>query len=398
VATEVTNPSTNESEAIHCALAGRCGGCPWIQIPVSEQRQKKISEVSLLEPQKPVQVVSVGEQRLRDRVDLTLIKNPGEPSQIGLWSLQTSGPNAPSGPRELVDLKECPMMSEELETWFKEFREDLPPVAMGSVRLRISPTGERGVWLDLSHQDVKTLMDEKEYFTRLLQKAHVEIGQRKKPLRLKDGELKLEKKMDFKPWFWSWDENEKVYPLLGPIGGFTQSGRKANKALVGEVLKSCRQSGDLLKLDHWVEAFCGSGNFTYPLSQSVERVLAFENDRQSLEALEEGLEKNQISNVKLMAVDAKSKRQMEEFHQELQKWSDYGLLADPPRSGLMKLLDEIKEQRIRPKALVYVSCSAPSLLKDGEQLKKLGYKLQTLALVDQFVHSPHVEWVSLWTL
>ena len=67
-------------------------------------------------------------------------------------------------------------------------------------------------------------------------------------------------------------------------------------------------------------------------------------------------------------------------------------LVDPPRSGLKNLLETIAESR--PRVLVYVSCWSESFLSDAEKLKELGYQLTELSAVDQFVHSPHVEWVA----
>jgi len=392
------NQSHSENSSIHCQLAGVCGGCPWIEIPVQKQRDEKLKSLHGLLPKTPIEVLSVGEKRFRDRVDFTIKFGEDGQMKAGLWALKSSGVDMSLSQRELVDIHECPMMSPELEAWFQEFRKDLPPIKMGSVRLRVSPEGERGVWLDFSNEDIKTLFDEKSYLKRLSEKAHVEVGQRKKPLHFENDQPKLSKTLDFKPWFKTWDASNKSYPVHSPVGGFSQSGLKANKVLVGEAMRAFKKAKELTGVGFWVEAFCGSGNFTYPLSRGAEKVLAFENDRLSLSSLEEGLKQAQINNVELMAIDAKSVKQIEGLVSKLPLDGNYALLADPPRSGLMRLLDFLKDGVLKPKALVYISCFSDSLTKDAEVLKSLGYELQILNLVDQFVHSPHVEWVSLWTL
>jgi 23S rRNA (uracil1939-C5)-methyltransferase len=71
-----------------------------------------------------------------------------------------------------------------------------------------------------------------------------------------------------------------------------------------------------------------------------------------------------------------------------------GVLADPPRSGLLRfpeILDGIAE---RPRHFVYVSCYPESFATDAARLAALGYRLRTLEIVDQFPQTPHAELVS----
>jgi len=382
---------------ISCRYAGVCGGCPWILKDLESQREEKLKGLHGFFPQDQIEILSAGSQRLRDRVDMTLKRLPDGSMALGLWSLGTSGKGPSLGERELVDMQACPMMSEELETWFLEFRTRLPVVSLGSVRLRVGPGGLRGVWLDFSNEDVKGLFEEKEYLRWLSAKAVVEIGQKKKPLYFdENGEPHLKKELNLKPWFQTWDLQGRAYPVPSAIGGFSQSGLKANRLLTEAVLRQCVtpvENSPAL----WVEAFCGSGNFTYPLARTVEKLIAFDNDAVALKALEEGLQELGLEGVELSRVDLKSPRQTEALAQRLAGEASYGMLADPPRSGLMKLLDFMEEGLLKPSRLVYVSCFTESLLKDGERLKALGYGLESLSLVDQFPHSPHVEWISLWT-
>lgn len=387
---------SNLHEEISCRYGGLCGGCPWIERSIEEQRKEKLKGVEGLFPLDQIRVLSPGVRALRDRVDLTVKRTPQGSMALGLWSQRSSGPDLRLNERELVDLEECAMMTPALEAWFKEFRTRLPEVELGSVRLRVSPSGERGAWLDFSNEDVKRLFEEKEYLQWLSSKATVEIGQKKKPLYFDDSEgesrPRLKKEVELKPWFQTWDLSGKAYPVYGAIGGFSQSGLIANRLLVSEVLKACQQAASF-----WLEAFCGSGNFTYPLAAEADQVLAFENDPVAIQSLEKGLKDLRVRNVTLKRVDLKSRRQLDDLFQDLPKDKAYGLLADPPRSGLMKLMDLMEEGAMAPKVLVYVSCFTESLKQDAHRLQRLGYRLQSLSLVDQFPHSPHVEWVSLWS-
>ncbi len=70
------------------------------------------------------------------------------------------------------------------------------------------------------------------------------------------------------------------------------------------------------------------------------------------------------------------------------------IVVDPPRKGCDSvLLDTI--HAMSPKRLVYVSCDPATLARDVKILVEKGFKLEKVAVVDQFGHSSHVETVCL---
>ncbi|WP_374288955.1 class I SAM-dependent RNA methyltransferase [Desulfovibrio desulfuricans] len=69
-------------------------------------------------------------------------------------------------------------------------------------------------------------------------------------------------------------------------------------------------------------------------------------------------------------------------------------LVDPPRAGLSpRALDALL--RIAPKRILYISCNPSTLARDAAQLR-CRYRLERLAVVDLFPHTPHLETLSLW--
>ena len=69
-------------------------------------------------------------------------------------------------------------------------------------------------------------------------------------------------------------------------------------------------------------------------------------------------------------------------------------LVDPPRAGLSPhALDALL--RIAPECILYISCNPATMARDAAQISK-HYRLQELAAVDLFPHTPHIECVSLW--
>ncbi len=68
------------------------------------------------------------------------------------------------------------------------------------------------------------------------------------------------------------------------------------------------------------------------------------------------------------------------------------VIVDPPRSGLdLKVFSFIS--RVSPKAIIYVSCYLPTLLRDLSILKEKGYTLKTAVMLDFYPHTPHLECV-----
>ena len=72
-----------------------------------------------------------------------------------------------------------------------------------------------------------------------------------------------------------------------------------------------------------------------------------------------------------------------------------GLCLDPPRAGAEQQCAAIAKSAIR--AVAYVSCNPASLARDAKLLIDGGYSLETVTPIDQFVYSPHVEVVALFS-
>lgn len=359
---------------LKCEYVGRCGGCSWGHQQPILQIEQKIAQVRGVFPQ--ARFAFTPTERVRDKVDLVW-----EEGRLGLYELPKENERA-----RILDLAHCAMMSVGLEAFFKEFRKLKPPIRKGSVRLRVSPQGERGAWLDFANQDVKTLFEEKNYLRALSEIAFVEIGQRRKHLIWKDGAPKLADPL-LKPWFETYDAQGKAIPLFGPVGGFSQAGFQANHALVEAVIRAVKRAG----ISRWLELFSGNGNFSLALAASGLDVEAIEMDELALRGLEKSLSSlDRRLTIKFGRADVYLKSK------NLPAIEGRGLLVDPPRAGLREL-SQVLERGEKPHALVYVSCFVDVFLKDLEKLKSLGYEISSLEGVDQFPNSAHAEWIALLT-
>ena len=70
------------------------------------------------------------------------------------------------------------------------------------------------------------------------------------------------------------------------------------------------------------------------------------------------------------------------------------VLLDPPRDGAQAQIKEIVKSHIDH--VVYVSCNPISFAKDARHLCTGGFRLKRLTPIDQFVHTYHVEMVSIF--
>ncbi|MCC6276969.1 MAG: hypothetical protein IT289_03520 [Oligoflexia bacterium] len=366
-----------------CEIAQICSGCPKSATPLETQHKEKSDHLAhLLKSREvsfedPIDIKPTVSWRSRDRADLTVEIQSGAKT-IGLFK---------TGTFEVADMINCAQMSAELEEWLIEFRKFLPPVQKGSVRLRVAPDKTRGLWLDFSNNDVKMLFDDSSWLRTIPQDVIIEVGQRRKRLNLTGNRPKLEDPQFF-PWFETYRARDLApLAIFSQIASFSQPGRATNKVLIQEFynLLSLTQSTS------WLEIFCGFGNFTLALASYGYPVCALELDSLAIEGVKKSSQAAQLEHL----IDIRKENALKLDPSRFQR--DMGLLVDPPRSGLGKLLDTLSQ--VNPKKLpqdfIYVSCFADSLSADLARLESFGYKIQKVLGVDQFPQSAHCEWLCL---
>lgn len=368
-----------------CQIAGLCSGCPWITLPLQEQQEKKIQEFHALwketglglERLPSIQFYPIGAFHLRERIDLTLVTQGSLGPTLGLFERER---------KSILDLPACPQMSKELEDWYLQFKKDLPKIKRGSIRLRVSPDGTKGVWFDLANIDIKNLLDERTYLSALAKTAIIEMGQRRKRVVEKESRLGLGEETLF-PWSETYYEG-KAYPLFCSIGSFTQVGREANRALAKVVTSWTKNE----QVGTWLELGAGAGTLTLPVLAQGNHVTAVEIDRSHTQGLVLSAEKAGVLS-QLEVLEETFDFPSENLKSKLTAAA--GMIVDPPRSGLGKFISHLEtyEQSALPKQVIYVSCFKESLIPDLKRLLALGFEVKEITAVDQFSHSPHCEFL-----
>ncbi|QDK37842.1 class I SAM-dependent RNA methyltransferase [Bdellovibrio sp. NC01] len=369
------------NQLLECPYQQTCSGCQYLHMPYGEQLNQKQGELAQIFARKdlqhpPIEILSAGAGHLRDRLDFSL-----QGGRLGLYG---------KGTHDIVDLETCAQLSPALQEWLTEFRRFEWPVEKGSIRLRVGPDGQKGVWLDFANVDIKKILDEQTILRGLLEVAFVEIGQRRKVPVWTGSEFKL-KDPELNVWFETW-MGETPVDLYCHVASFTQPSLEANKIIASQITKWISQ----FTQSRVIEFGSGIGNLTLPALASASSVLACEIDALSLEGLEKTLErlpaslKDQVGKLQIHRGDFQKKI--------LNDFTEFdGILANPPRSGLMGFLDPLEKLNLqdRPKFFIYMSCFPESMAADLVKLKNFGYEMKECVIVDQFPQSTHFEVLSL---
>jgi 23S rRNA (uracil1939-C5)-methyltransferase len=132
-----------------------------------------------------------------------------------------------------------------------------------------------------------------------------------------------------------------------------------------------------------VELYCGSGTLTLPLLGGRE-IVAVDSAGPSLALLRRSADEAGLA-VKLVAGDAAA---------VVRSMTDPvdAVLLDPPRTGAADAVRALAAWR--PRRVVYVSCDAPTLARDGKLLAQSGYRLTRAVPLDLFPQTAHFEVVA----
>jgi len=183
-----------------------------------------------------------------------------------------------------------------------------------------------------------------------------------------------------------------------PAGGFLQASAAAEAEmalLAANALKKCKNIADL---------FAGCGSFTFRLAEQAN-IHAVEWDKAALASLERAAAQaagagqsaaaagDKAKNLKKISWERRDLFQRPLIGRELAAYD--GLIFDPPRAGAEAQAREIAKSAI--KAVAAVSCNPATLARDAAILLAGGYYLETITPIDQFLWSPHIEAVAIFS-
>ena len=173
--------------------------------------------------------------------------------------------------------------------------------------------------------------------------------------------------------------------------GFTQPNPAVNVKMIEWAIRQAKKVGR----GDFLEAYCGLGNFTLPLSYYFDNVLATEISKRSIHAALENCTLNTIGNITFARLASEEMTEAlngtREFTRlkgiDLENYDFSTVLVDPPRAGLdegtIGLISNIDH-------IIYISCNPETLARDLETLTQT-HEVKEAAIYDQFPHTSHVE-------
>ena len=149
--------------------------------------------------------------------------------------------------------------------------------------------------------------------------------------------------------------------------------------------------GDLLEL------YCGHGNFTIPLSENFNKILATEISKTSIKSASYNCQLNNVKNVFFVRLSSEEMasvmnkerefRRLKEKNINLEDFDFRSVFVDPPRAGL----DEKTRTFIKKfDNIIYISCNPQTLKRDLQDLCK-DFQIEKFAFFDQFPYTKHLE-------
>jgi tRNA (uracil-5-)-methyltransferase len=171
---------------------------------------------------------------------------------------------------------------------------------------------------------------------------------------------------------------------------FLQPNTKVNEKMIAWVKEnSSGFGGDFLEL------YCGHGNFTLPLSENFDKVLATEVSKASIRAALENVSINDIKNITFVRLSSEELSCALNGEREFRRLKDINIkkynfktvFVDPPRAGVDKKTLELLQ---RFDNIIYISCNPLTLKRDLEILTKT-HKVEKFSIFDQFAYTNHME-------
>ena len=175
--------------------------------------------------------------------------------------------------------------------------------------------------------------------------------------------------------------NEKAtFFLRVPAGHFSQVNWQINLGLIEHAVAAAK----LKYNDKVLDLFAGAGNFSLPLARAGASVTAVEVNPRLVSFGRENAKRHNLAKKICFYEQSVEKflAQQSKVYLEIPT-----ILADPPRSGLGKLVHQLSFAR----NFLLVSCHLPSFVRDVKLLLEKGWVMESIRPFDMFAQTSYVE-------
>ena len=339
-----------------CPLYATCGGCNLqhidseYQVELRKSILRECFEREGIECPE-IEIISGSDKNYRSRIQLT----------NGSFNKKASN--------ELVNLENCPIATEEINSYLKNTAQNERPNG------RVHLFGDKRISAD-SSADKVIVAEEREKPQKEI-KVQGASSKRKEKLRLQQNRHFAGTTLN--------ENNRCEVEIFGKkiafdVQGFFQSNLEVLEKTISEITRNMGGSNVL-------DMYSGCGTFSVFLTDLFDKVCLVEHNRDAIVFAEQNL----------------SGTRHESFGLSGENWIKYSaqnyianngefesVVIDPPRSGMekevCKWLCHSKIPQIRS-----VSCNPSTHARDASFLVKSGYTLSKLFLLDFYPHTAHIE-------
>jgi len=366
-----------------CKHFGSCGSCGLYELSYKEQLQQKEERVSALLRSfytENLEVFDSPDSHYRARSEFR-IWHEGERCDYAMGKMPVDGVRE----KGAINIHECPKVIEPIEKRMWKLldkinaSQDVLKQRLFAVEFLATTTDECLITM-LYHRKLDDVWSVEAKLLESELNCKIMGRSRKQKVILSDEFVTEKLNID-----------GKTVTYVQYESGFTQPNPIVNVKMIEWAIKQAKTVGH----GDFLEAYCGLGNFTLPLSYYFDKVLATEISKNSINAALENCALNDITNITFARLSSEEMTEalngVREFTRlkeiDLNAYDFSTVLVDPPRAGLdeasIGLISKIEN-------IIYISCNPETLARDLETLTQT-HKVVEAALYDQFPHTSHVE-------
>lgn len=355
-----------------CPYFGKCGGCSFQHIEYTAQLEGKKKALERATGFSDVKVNYGNEYHYRNRMDFIFHSFGVGLRKKGKWD-------------SIVDIEKCVIANERINLLLKEVRDffskpdyyDSRKNSGTFVYAVIRASGNNSsVLFAISEESsrIKEAVDLVNEFANKTSADNVSVAYILPSSDISSSENFFTVKGDG-----MLKENLMGREFLYSVRGFFQN----NTEMAEKMQEHCHNL--LMKYDtkehSLLDLYGGVGSFGIINSGIFREVFIVESAKESIRCAEENIKMNNIGNSRAVLLDAMQLKKIE-FSSKL------FVITDPPRSGMHpKTIEQLN--KLKPKAIIYVSCNMEQLKKDIPKFKE--YRVKSAALFDFFPQTPHSE-------
>ena len=352
-----------------CPHFGTCGGCAlqhWDHAPYLAWKLERL-ETTLLRQQIETELLTpfAAGPATRRRVALHARRGSREAARLGYKARKSW---------DLVDIQVCPISDPAIQQAIPALKRLAAPLfehPKSAPTLHVTLTAA-GLDVDISGVEKKS--------GGLSADARVTLAD-----RAADGGF-ARVTIDGEPAYLARQPQVRLGPAVVslPAGSFLQATVQAEAAMTAFVAEAAAGANRIADL------FCGVGTFTFRLAE-IAQVHAADFDAGAIRALSSALAA--APGLHGVTAEARDLTRRPVLAEELKK-TDVAVF-DPPRAGAVEQTAELARSRVA--RVVGVSCNPATFARDARVLIDAGFKLERVLPVDQFLWSPHVELVGVFS-